>query len=77
MVSIPFQLLYHPRVALEARLIVGLGNTLACAPSGCMYTDHCKRGSHPDQLNIVNNISYNNEINKHNNESGFVVHRVG
>ena len=33
---IPFQLPYHQRVALAARLIIGLGTTLACAPSGCM-----------------------------------------
>ena len=42
--SIPFHLPYHPRVALAARLIIGLGTTLACAPSGCMHTDHCNRG---------------------------------
>ena len=38
--SIPFQLPYHPKVALAARLIIGLGNTNACAPSNCMYTDY-------------------------------------
>ena len=32
--SIPFQLPYHPKVALAGRLINGLGTTLACAPSG-------------------------------------------
>ena len=37
---IPFQLTYHPKVALAARLIIGLGNTNACAPSSCMYADY-------------------------------------
>ena len=38
--SIPFQLPYHPKVALAARLIIGLGSTNACALSICMYTGY-------------------------------------
>ena len=35
----------HQKVALAARLIIGLeSHSLACAPSGCMYTEYVEPG---------------------------------
>ena len=57
-ISIPFQLPYHPKVALAARLINGLGTTLACAPIGCMHTDFCSRSSHPVVISMYAVLFY-------------------
>ena len=55
-ISVPFQLPYHPEVALAAQLIIGLGNTHACAPSGFVHRS-LRRGSIIIIMTVITNTN--------------------